>query len=98
MAMQHPEKCPGCFHEKIEDWSKHPTTRHDGRVLCPKCRSDNLAIFTDHYFCRNCSTEFIIVIDHRKYFPDSCVFPKRLLENFYRYALYTEDMIESENV
>lgn len=86
-----PSKCPGCFDEHIKDWTHHPTTRPDGKVRCPKCRSDNLAVFSDHFFCRNCSTEFIMLIDKRKYFPDSCVYPKRNIEQFYRYAIYHDD-------
>lgn len=71
--------------------SKRLGGKHMYEVICPKCGSKQLAVFTDHYFCRDCRAEFIIIPDHKKYFPDSCVFPKRTPDMFYRYAYYKEE-------
>ena len=67
-------------------------------VVCPTCGSNNLAVFTDHYFCRVCRAEFIIIEDHKKYFPDSIVFPRRPKELFYRVAYYTGQVLSDPDL
>lgn len=55
---------------------------------CPICEKDETQLVGDHYFCRNCFSEFTIKFDTKKYFPYNVIFPKRILPEFYRKPLY----------
>jgi hypothetical protein len=58
-------------------------------IVCPKCYEEkDLTVFGDHYFCNRCFSEFHLIEDRKKMFPENCVFPTRPKEYFYRSAYY----------
>lgn len=57
-------------------------------IICPRCGRDDTLLMTDHYYCNYCQAEFKLLVDDYKRFPYNCIFPNRIISEFYRKPYY----------